>query len=118
VISALLLVPVGSLLTTTYGHVLLAKAALVAVAVALALASAVRLRHPPEPGAGLPLVTRLEIGALAAVLAATGLLTVLTPPAKPIYGGRARSAPAAAVRAGRRQPGEASFVGAAQFRAR
>jgi copper transport protein len=118
VTSALLLVPVGSLLTTTYGHVLLAKAALVAVAVALALASAVRLRHPPEPGAGLPLVTRLEIGALAAVLAATGLLTVLTPPAKPIYGGRARSAPAAAVRAGRRQPGEASFVGAAQFRAR
>jgi copper transport protein len=118
-VSALLLVPVGSLLTTTYGRVLLAKAALVAVAAALALASRVRLRHPAEPGAGLPLVTRLEIGALAAVLAVTGLLTALTPPAKPIYAGRARSAPTAVVRAGRRQPGEAmSFVGLAHFRAR
>jgi copper transport protein len=117
VVSALLLVPVGSLLTTTYGRVLLAKAALVAVAAALALASRVRVRHPAEPGAGLPLVTRLEIGALAAVLAVTGLLTVLTPPAKPIYAGRARSAPAPVVRVSRRQPGEAvSFVGPAQFR--
>jgi len=118
VVSALLLVPVGSLVTTTYGRVLLVKAALVAVAAALALASRVRLRHPPEPGAGLPLVTRLEIGALAAVLAAAGLLTVLTPPAKPIYPGRARSAAAPVVRAGRRQPGEAvPFVGP-QSRAR
>jgi copper transport protein len=119
VFSALLLVPVGSLVTTGYGRVLLAKAALVAVAATLALASRVRLRHPAEPGAGLPLVTRLEIGALAAVLAVTGLLTVLTPPAKPIYPGRARSAPAAMVRAGRRQPGEAvPFVSPAQFRER
>ena len=118
VVSALLLVPVGSLLTTVYGRVLLAKAALVAAAAALALASRVRLRHPAEPGAGLPLVTRLEIGALAAVLAVTGLLTVLTPPAKPIYAGRARTAPASVVRAGPRQPGEAvSYVGPARFRA-
>ena len=119
VVSALLLVPVGSLVTTTYGRVLVAKAALVAVAAALALASRARLRHPPEPGARLPLVTRLEIGALAAVLAVTGLLTVLTPPAKPIYTGRARSAAAPVVRAGRRQPGAAvPFAGPAQSRAR
>ncbi len=118
VLSALLLVPVGSLVTTTYGRVLLAKAAVVTVAAALALATRARLRHPAEPGAGLPLVTRLEIGALAAVLAVTGLLTVLMPPAKPIYAGRARTAPASVVRAGRRQPGEAvSYVGPARFRA-
>jgi copper transport protein len=107
VLSALLLVPVGSLVTTAYGRVLLAKAALVAVAAVLALVSRVRLRRPAEPGAGIPLVTRLEIGALAAVLAAAGLLTVLAPPAKPIFPGRARSASAPAVRASRRQPGEA-----------
>jgi len=85
VISALLLVPVGSLLTTTYGRFLIAKAALVAVVTALALASRAGLRHSAEPGTGLPLATRLELGALAAVLAATGLLTVLTPPAKPVF---------------------------------
>ena len=67
----------------------------------------------------MPLVTRLEIGALAAVLAAAGLLTVLTPSAKPIFPGRGRSASAPVVRASRRQPGEAvSFVGPAQFRVR
>jgi len=94
-----------------------AKAALVAAAAALALASRVKLRRPAEPGAGLPLVTRLEIGALAVLLAVTGLLTVLTPPAKPIYAGRARSAPAPVVRTSRRQPGETvSFAGPAQFR--
>ena len=89
VTSALVLVPVGSLLTTTYGRVLIVKAALVAVVAALALASRAGLRRPAEPGAGLPLVTRLEIGALAAVLAVTGLLTVLTPPARPIFRGQA-----------------------------
>ena len=85
VISALLLVPLGSLLTTTYGRFLVAKAALVAVAAALALASRAGLRHPAEPGARLPLPIRLEIAALAAVLAVTGLLTVLTPPAQPVF---------------------------------
>ncbi len=85
VLSAVLLVPVSSLLTTTYGRFLVAKAALVAVAAALALASRARLRRPAPPGTGLPLAVRLEIGALAAVLAATGLLTVLTPPAKPVF---------------------------------
>ena len=96
VVSALLLVPVGSLLTTTYGRFLIAKAALVAVVAGLALASRAGLRHASEPGAGLPLATRLEIAALAAVLAATGLLTVLTPPAKPVFPAAARSAARAA----------------------
>ena len=85
VVSALLLVPLRSLPTTTYGRFLIAKAALVAVAATLALVSRAGLRRPAEPGAGLPLATRLEIAALAAVLAATGLLTVLTPPAKPVF---------------------------------
>jgi copper transport protein len=89
VISALVVVPVGSLLTTTYGRFLIAKAALVAVVAALALASRVALRRLVEPGAGLPLATRLEIGALAGVLAVTGLLTVLTPPARPVFRGQA-----------------------------
>jgi copper transport protein len=83
-VSALLLVPVGSLLTTTYGRFLIAKAALVAVAAGLAVAGRAGLRRPAEPGSVLPIVTRLEIGVLAAVLAATGLLTAMTPPAKPV----------------------------------
>jgi len=41
--------------TTGYGRFLIAKAVFVAVAAVLALASLVRLRHPAEPGAGLPL---------------------------------------------------------------
>lgn len=90
--SALLLVPTGSLLTTSYGRFLIAKAALVAVVAALALASRAGLRRPAEPGAGLPLAVRLEIGALAAVLAVTGILTVLTPPAKPVFSAAARPA--------------------------
>ena len=92
VLSAVLLVPVSSLLTTTYGRFLVAKAALVAVAAALALASRAGLRRAAPPGPGLPLAVRLEIGALAAVLAATGLLTVLTPPAKPVFSAAARAA--------------------------
>jgi uncharacterized protein DUF4158 len=104
--------------TTGYDRFLIAKAVFVAVAAVLALASLVRLRHPAEAGAGLPLATRLEIGALAMVLVVTGLLTVLTPPAKPIYPGQARGAPATAVHTGRRPPGEAaSFTHPAQFRA-
>ncbi|MGD0935203.1 MAG: CopD family protein [Streptosporangiaceae bacterium] len=92
VLSAVLLVPVSSLLTTTYGRFLVAKAALVAAAAALALASRARLRRPAPPGTGLPLAVRLEIAALAAVLAATGLLTVLTPPAKPVFSSAAAPA--------------------------
>jgi len=91
VISALVLVPLGSLLTTAYGRVLLVKAALVLAAACLAVAGRVWLRQRPGPGEGPALATRLECGTLAVVLALTALLTALTPPAHPIR-------PAAAVR--------------------
>lgn len=84
VISALVLVPIGSLLTTAYGLFLIAKAAVVCVAVVLALAGRRWLARRSVVGAGPALVTRLELAALAVVLAITGVLTVLTPPAKPI----------------------------------
>ncbi len=85
-VSALVLVPLGSLLTTAYGLFLIAKAAVVCVAAGLALAGRRWLRSRPQPGAGPALATRLEIGALALVLAITGILTVLTPPARPDTG--------------------------------
>jgi len=84
VISALVLVPLGSLPTTAYGRVLLVKAALVLAAGCLAVAGRVWLRHRPEPGTGPALATRLECATLAVVLAVTALLTALTPPATPI----------------------------------
>jgi copper transport protein len=106
--SVLLLVPLRSLPTTTYGRFLIAKAALVAVAAALAVAGRAGLRRPAPPGTGLRLVTRLEIAALAAVLAATALLTVLTPPAKPVFPTAApKAAPLAQHR--RTEPPPASF---------
>jgi copper transport protein len=83
-ISALVLVPLRSLLTTTYGLVLIVKAVLVAVAACLAIAGRVWLRRRPEAGAGPALATRLECGTIAVVLAVTGLLTALTPPAAPV----------------------------------
>jgi copper transport protein len=82
-ISALVLVPLGSLLTTTYGLFLVAKAAVVCAAAGLAVAGRLWLRRQPAGGAGPALATKLEIGALALVLAITGVLTVLTPPAQP-----------------------------------
>lgn len=84
IISALVLVPLGSLLTTTYGRVLIVKAVLVAVAAGLAVAGRVFLRRRPEPGAGPSRATKVECGMIAAVLAVTGLLTALTPPAAPV----------------------------------
>jgi copper transport protein len=83
VISALVLVPVGSVLTTTYGLVLVAKAAVVCVAAGLAVAGRVWLRRQLVPDAVPALATKLEVAALAVVLAITGILTVLTPPATP-----------------------------------
>jgi copper transport protein len=80
IVSALVLVPLGSLLTTAYGLFLIAKAVVVCVAAGLALAGRRWLRGHAEPGAGPALATRLEAGALAAVLLITGILTVLTPP--------------------------------------
>src|SRR6202007_503313 len=52
VISALVLVPLGSLLTTTYGRVLIVKAVLVAIAAGLAVAGRVWLHRRPRPGVG------------------------------------------------------------------
>lgn len=83
VISALVLVPLGSLLTTTYGIVLIVKAAVIAVAAGFALAGRAWLRRRPQPAAGPALATRLECATLAVALAITGLLTALTPPATP-----------------------------------
>jgi copper transport protein len=91
VISALVLVPLGSLLTTTYGRVLIVKAALVAFAAGMAVAGRIWLRHQPAQGTGPARSTRVECGLIAAVLAVTGLLTALTPPATPVR-------PAAAIR--------------------
>jgi copper transport protein len=85
--SALVLVPIDSLLTTSYGRVLIIKAALVAVAAGLAVRGRRWLRQgaAARPGAAAPpagpaLATRLEAAALIVVLAVTALLTALTPP--------------------------------------
>jgi len=145
VVSALVLVPLGSLLTTAYGIMVIVKAVLVAAVAAAAIAGRAWLGRavpvqgddPPGPpafdrlagnvpaarpaspteqetggrpaspalGNGLaqPAVsqgparaTRLECYGLAAVLAATAVLTVLTPPATPARGAPARAAHAAA----------------------
>ena len=80
VISALVLVPVGSLFTTAYGLFLIAKAAVVAAVAGLAIAGRAWLRHQPAAGVGPAAVTKLELSALAVVLAITGILTVITPP--------------------------------------
>jgi copper transport protein len=87
VVTALVLVPVGSLLTTAYGWVLIAKAALVAVAASLAVAGRIWLRRksgltaaPGGPRPGPALATKLEVRTLAVVLAVTAVLTLLTPP--------------------------------------
>jgi copper transport protein len=117
VISALLLVPVHSLLTTSYGRILVIKAALVAVTAGLAVAGRVWLRRVRPPGTGPALATKLECAALAAVLAVVGLLTVVSPPAKPID---ARVAAPSAVRHERASgvPGATWAAGEIDSRAR
>jgi copper transport protein len=82
-IAALVLVPVHSLLTTTYGAFLIAKGVIVAVVAGLAIAGQRWLRRPAAAGVGPALVTRLELASLGVVLLVTGVLTVMTPPAKP-----------------------------------
>jgi copper transport protein len=84
--SALLLVPLGSLLTTSYGIFLIVKAALVAVVAVLAIAGRAALNREAATGAGPARVTRLELATLAVVLIVTGLLTVITPPGKIVFG--------------------------------
>ncbi|HSR86706.1 MAG TPA: CopD family protein [Streptosporangiaceae bacterium] len=80
VISALVLVPVGSLFSTTYGLFLVAKAVVVGAAAGAAVTSRTWLRRHPAAGAGPALATRLEVVALATATGITGILTVLTPP--------------------------------------
>jgi len=80
VISALILVPLGSLFTTTYGLFLVAKAVVVGVAAGAAATGRMWLRRHPAAGAGPALATRLEVVALATATGITGILTVLTPP--------------------------------------
>jgi hypothetical protein len=83
--SALLLVPLHSLLTTGYGRFLILKSALVVVVAALAIAGRAALNR----GSGPARVTRVELATLAVILILTGLLTVITPPAKSVFGGSA-----------------------------
>jgi copper transport protein len=111
VVSALVLVPLGSLLTTAYGVVLLVKAAIGAPAAAAAIAGRVWLRRVPA-GTGPARVTKLECGLLAGALAVTGLLTALTPPAAPARPAavRAGAVRAAAVRAGAVRAGPAAVT--------
>jgi copper transport protein len=96
-VSALVVLPLGSLgpaLTTAYGLFLIAKVVLVVVAASLAMAGRAWLRRRPAPVAGPALVTRLEVAALASVLAITAILTVLTPPARPPAGASVPPPPA------------------------
>ncbi len=96
VISALVLVPLSSLLTTTYGIVLIVKAALVAVVAGLAVAGRIWLRSHPRPGAGPARATKLECAGLAGVLAVAALLTALSPPATPLRSAASRASTARA----------------------
>ena len=96
VVSALVLVPLGSLLTTAYGIMVIVKAALVAAVAVMAIAGRAWLRRDPAAQTGPARATRLECYGLAAVLAATAVLTVLTPPAAPARAAPARAAPARA----------------------
>jgi copper transport protein len=108
VVSALVLVPLGSLLSTGYGIMVIVKAVLVAAVAGAAIAGRAWLGRGPDSArpAARARAARAECYGLAAVLAATAVLTVLTPPATPARGGPVRAAHAtvraghAAVRAG------------------
>lgn len=93
-VSALVLVPLGALLTTAYGVVVIIKAVLVAIIAVLAITGRVWLRRRPAAGTGPSRATRVECGVLVAVLAVTGLLTALTPPATTVSPAAAKAAPA------------------------
>jgi copper transport protein len=86
--SALLLVPLHALLTTDYGRFLIVKSALVVVIAVLAIAGRAALNRSTA-GRSPARVTKVELATLAVVLIVTGLLTVITPPAKPSFGGAA-----------------------------
>ncbi|AII11276.1 copper resistance CopC/CopD family protein [Rhodococcus opacus] len=76
--TALLLIPVSALLTTTYGQVLVVKLVLVAAASGLALTARLSLRTP-ERTAMLRNPIRAESMLLIAVLAASAALASTTP---------------------------------------
>jgi copper transport protein len=98
--SAALLVPLGSFLTTGYGWFVIAKSVLVAIVAGLAIAGRRALNRavavdavggggsgPAAEAAGPARVTKVELAMLAVVLIITGMLTVITPPAKSVFGG-------------------------------
>jgi copper transport protein len=78
-VSALLLVPLPSLVSTTYGQVLLIKLGLVAVAAGLAVAARRAWRHRDRLDRARA-VARVEAGVLVGVLAVSAVL-VSAPPA-------------------------------------
>jgi copper transport protein len=84
-ILALLTVRHVDALTTTYGVILIVKAALVAAAAVLALIGRRWLHRPATADPGPARASKLEAGALIAVLVITAILTVVTPPAKTAY---------------------------------
>jgi copper transport protein len=83
VVTVLVLVPLGDLFAVAYGIVVIVKAALVAVVAGLATAGRVWLNREPAVDAGPARATWRECGVLAAVLAITAVLTVLSPPNAP-----------------------------------
>jgi len=101
VVTVLVLVPLHELFDTAYGLVVIVKAALVALVAGLAIGGRVWLGHDPVTGGGPSRATFRECGVLAAVLAITAVLTVLTPPAPasraagPVRAGQLAGAPAA-----------------------
>jgi copper transport protein len=102
VVTVLVLVPLHDLFSTAYGIVVILKAALVATVAGLAIGGRIWLGHDPARPAGPAKTTWRECGVLAAVLAITAVLTVLTPPAAPARAaGPARAVPAARSLAGR-----------------
>ena len=80
VVTVLVLVPLHDLFSTAYGIVVIVKAALVSTVAGLAIGGRVWLGHDPAAGGGPAQATFRECGVLAAVLAITAVLTVLTPP--------------------------------------
>ena len=99
VVTVLVLVPLHDLFSTAYGIVVILKAALVAMVAGLAIGGRVWLGHDPAAGSGPARATLRECGVLAAVLAVTAVLTVLTPPRRPGAGPRGAGTTSAARRA-------------------
>ncbi|MGH3677662.1 MAG: copper resistance CopC/CopD family protein [Mycobacterium sp.] len=79
VISALVLIPLSQLVSTTYGRVLLIKLGLVAAASGAALTARL-IRRNPDRAARLGRVMATEAGLLVVVLAASAVLVSTPPP--------------------------------------